>query len=98
MVAVSGGYYKIVNRNSGKVLDVPASSKSEGVQLDQQPDNGGANQQWQVVTSGGYVTIVNRNSGYLLDVSGGSKANGGAVIQWPSDGGANQQWTLVSTT
>ena len=98
MVALSGGYYKIVNRNSGKVLDVPASSRSEGVQLDQQSDNGGANQQWQVVTSGGYVTIVNRNSGYLLDVSGGSKANGGAVVQWPSDGGANQQWTLVSTT
>ena len=98
LVALSGGYYKIVNRNSGKVLDVTANSKTEGVQIEQWTDNGGANQQWQVVSSGGYVTIVSRSSGLLLDVSGGSKSNGGVVVQWPSDGGANQQWTLVSTT
>jgi hypothetical protein len=46
---VSGGYYKIVNRNSGKVLTVAGSSTTQGVQMQQASDTGGTNQQWQIV-------------------------------------------------
>ena len=45
-MAVSGGYYKLVNRNSGKVLDVVNNSVADGTIVDQWTDNGGANQQW----------------------------------------------------
>ncbi|GHO46881.1 RICIN domain-containing protein [Ktedonospora formicarum] len=89
-------YSKIVSRNSGKVLDVQGQSTQDGGSIIQYSDNGGTNQQWQLVDTGdGYVKIVNRNSGKLLDVSGQSTANGGPVIQYHDNGGANQQWQIV---
>jgi hypothetical protein len=36
------GYYKLVNRNSGKVLDVIAASKADGAAVIQWTDLGGA--------------------------------------------------------
>ena len=41
-----GRFFKIVARNSGKVLEVPAFS-TENVQIKQYADNGGDNQQWE---------------------------------------------------
>jgi hypothetical protein len=37
----TNGYYKIVNRNSGKVLDVEANSSADGAEIVQWTDNGG---------------------------------------------------------
>jgi hypothetical protein len=42
-------YYKLVNRNSGKVLDVNGKSTADGGDVIQWSDNGGTNQQWQLV-------------------------------------------------
>jgi len=47
------GYYEIVNAGSGMVLEVPGSSTSNGVALDQWIGNGGANQQWSIASAGG---------------------------------------------
>ena len=89
-------YYKLVNRNSGKLLDVSNKSSADGGNVIQWTDTGGTNQQWQFVSTGnGYYKIVNRNSGKLLDVSGKSTADGADVIQWTDNGGANQQWSFV---
>lgn len=93
---VATGYVKIVNRNSGKALDVTGQSTSDGALLEQWDYWGGANQQWQLVDAGGgYVKIVSRNSGKLVDVSQGSTADGASAIQYTDNGGANQQWQLV---
>ncbi len=91
---------KIVNRNSGLLLDVKGQGTTNGVSIQQWQDypTSSASSEWRLVDMGnGYVTIVNRNSGLLLDVSGGSTVNGGTVIQWTANGGANQQWQLVDT-
>jgi O-glycosyl hydrolase len=91
------GYYKLLNRNSDKVLDVVSSSTADGGSVDQWTDNGGANQQWSLVAiSGGYYKLVNRNSGKVLEVSAFSTANGGTIDQWTDNGGTNQQWSLVA--
>jgi hypothetical protein len=50
LVDVGGGYYKIKNVKSGKVLDVTGGSTAEGALVVQWTDNGGQNQQWQVVS------------------------------------------------
>jgi endoglucanase len=101
---VSGGggtfnpsaYYRIINRNSNKALDVNGGSTANGAQVIQWPWNGGNNQQWQVIDNGGgYYRIINRNSGKALDVNGGSTANGANVIQWTWNGGNNQQWQVI---
>ncbi|QYR19242.1 RICIN domain-containing protein [Paenibacillus sp. sptzw28] len=92
----TSAYYKIVNRNSGKLLDVSAGSIADGGDIIQWSDNGGTNQQWQFVSIGsGYYKIVNRKSSKVMDVSAGSIADGGDIIQWADNGGTNQQWQLV---
>jgi DUF1680 family protein len=94
---VPGTYYRLINRNSGKVADVSGASTADGGDIVQWTSNGGANQQWSFVSvGGGYYKIVNRNSGKLVDVSGASTADGADVVQWTDNGGMNQQWSLVS--
>lgn len=95
----SGSYYKFINRNSGKALDVTNGSTADGAAVIQWTYNGGNNQQWQIIDVGsGYYKIINRNSGKSADVSGGSTADGAAVIQWPYGGGNNQQWQILEVT
>jgi hypothetical protein len=49
IIPVDNGYYKIVSVWSGKVLDIPGFSQDNGAKLQQFDDNGGTNQQWQLV-------------------------------------------------
>lgn len=42
----TGGVFLVVNRNSGKVLDVRGGSTADGVALIQYHDTGGSNQRW----------------------------------------------------
>lgn len=59
--------YKIVNANSGLVLEVPNSSTAPGTLVDQWQWNGGANQQWQLVAVGnGYSYLRNVGTGQYL--------------------------------
>lgn len=89
-------YYKLVNRNSGKVLDVFERSTADGAAIVQWSDNDGWNQHWQFVdTGGGWYKIVNRLSGKLIDVEGRSTADGAPNIQWTDNGGWNQHWRLI---
>ena len=91
-------YYKIVNRNSGKVLDVYNNSTADGAIVEQWTDYGTANQQWKfVATNNGYYKIINRNSGKDLDVYNSSTADGGKVDQWTDYSANNQQWNVVQT-
>ncbi|NLL05145.1 MAG: family 43 glycosylhydrolase [Clostridiaceae bacterium] len=86
--------YKIVNKNSGKVLDARDGARAS--QLVQWTDNGSLSQKWYLVDVGnGYKKIVSASSGYVLDVQDNSSADGGAIIQWYSNGGNNQQWQFI---
>ncbi|WP_339316740.1 RICIN domain-containing protein [Paenibacillus sp. FSL R10-2734] len=88
-------YYKIINRNSGKALDIPGHSSNDGTQLEQWTFNGGDNQQWQLVEDGsGYSQLISKENGKAVDVSGGSTADGGQIIQWSVNGGNNQKWSV----
>ncbi|HEY9059463.1 MAG TPA: RICIN domain-containing protein [Pseudobacteroides sp.] len=90
--------YKVVNENSGKVLDITGASMDNGARAIQQSDNGAESQKWHFIdVASGYKRIVNVKSGKTLDVSDESKDDGGAVIQWNSTGGNNQQWSLTDT-
>ncbi|MBU5353960.1 RICIN domain-containing protein [Paenibacillus barcinonensis] len=92
----SGAIYKLVNRNSGLVLDVNGASTAGGATIIQWSDNGAANQQWKLEPVGnGYYNIRNVGSGLLLDVNSGSTQGGAALIQWQANGGYNQQWLPI---
>jgi hypothetical protein len=88
--------YKLVNKNSGKVLDVLDGSTENAAQIVQWSDNGSLSQQWYLVDVGsGYKKIVNVKSGKALDVKDESKENGGVLIQYTSNGGYNQHWKFI---
>ncbi|HEX8626937.1 MAG TPA: RICIN domain-containing protein [Catenuloplanes sp.] len=42
----AGGYRKLINRNSGKALDVTGGATADGAAVIQWTDNGGPHQQW----------------------------------------------------
>jgi pectate lyase C len=93
----SSKYYKIINRHSGKALEVYEWSKNDGGNVVQWADHGGANQQWRIISVGdGYYKIINRNSGKALEVYQWSNNNGGNIVQWADLNGANQQWKFTS--
>ncbi|WP_235549798.1 RICIN domain-containing protein, partial [Paenibacillus sp. Soil766] len=70
-------YYKLVNKNSGKVMDVNGGSLNSGANIIQWNDTSAVNQHFQIVkTASGDYKIINKNSGKVLDVSGGSTSTG----------------------
>ncbi|WP_026208913.1 non-reducing end alpha-L-arabinofuranosidase family hydrolase [Catelliglobosispora koreensis] len=92
-------WYVIVNRNSGKAIDIYNNSTADGGRITQWDRHNQNNQQWQFVDSGGgYYRIKSRHSGKVLDVSGNSTANGAAIHQWTDNNTNNQQWRLTDTT
>lgn len=94
---VSSPIYKIVNRQSGKVLAVQNASRSDGAAVIQWAYvDSTTNDEWRLVDAGGgYYGLVNRGSGRTLDVYDASVTAGAHLIQYTSRGSANQQWQLV---
>ncbi|MCX5613024.1 RICIN domain-containing protein [Streptomyces sp. NBC_00047] len=91
-------WYVLVNRNSGKALDVYGASTADGARVSQWTRNDGANQQWQFVDSGGgFYRLKVRHSGKVLDVAGASTADGAAIAQRADGNGANQQFRLADS-
>ncbi|WP_372462237.1 non-reducing end alpha-L-arabinofuranosidase family hydrolase [Nonomuraea glycinis] len=89
----TNAWYVLVNRNSGKALDVYNLSTADGGRITQWTRNDQNQQQWRFVDAGGgYYRIASRHSGKVLDVHNFSTANGGAIVQWADLNGTNQQW------
>ncbi|WP_422664853.1 non-reducing end alpha-L-arabinofuranosidase family hydrolase [Acrocarpospora corrugata] len=95
----TNAWYILVNRNSGKALDVYNLATNDGARITQWTRNDQNQQQWQFVDSGGgYYRIKSRHSGKVLDVYNFSTANGGAIVQWADGNGNNQQWRLADSS
>ena len=91
------GYFEIFNAKTGRVLEVPGASLSNGTLVQQNSLNGTPQQQWELIpTSNAAYEIMNVATGKVLDVIGGSKSDGTQIQQYTYLGGANQQWMLNS--
>ncbi|MFC8362968.1 non-reducing end alpha-L-arabinofuranosidase family hydrolase [Streptomyces griseorubiginosus] len=91
--------YVLVNRNSGKALDVYNLATTDGARITQWTRNDQSQQQWQFVDSGdGYYRIKSRLSAKVLDIYNQSTVNGGSIVQWADLNGANQQWRLADSS
>lgn len=92
----AGSYYKVLNKNSGKSMEVNGQSTANGAAIDQWDYWAGANQQWTFNSlAGNYFSVINRNSGRALDVNGQSTAAGATIVQWDYWAGTNQQWQII---
>jgi hypothetical protein len=95
----TNAWYVLINRNSGKALDVYNLATNDGARITQWTRNDQNQQQWQFVDSGGgYYRLKSRHSGKVLDVYNWSTANGAAIVQWSDHNGANQQWRLADSS
>lgn len=90
------GFYKIINVNSGKAIEVKDYSQDNGAQIVQWDFHGGDNQLWNIVDGGGgYYYLRSALSGKNLEVFSFSMDNGGRVTQWDNTSANNQQWMIV---
>jgi hypothetical protein len=81
---------QIVGGQSGRCVDVPNSTTTNGTQV-QLWDCGAATGQRWTHTSSRQLTVYGTK---CLDASGGGTSNGTQVIIWDCHGGTNQQWNV----
>ncbi|WP_433789258.1 non-reducing end alpha-L-arabinofuranosidase family hydrolase [Actinoplanes sp. CA-252034] len=87
--------YVLVNRTSGKALDVYNLATNDGARITQWTRNDQAQQQWQFVDSGGgFYRLKSRHSGKVLEVYSFSTADGGSIVQWTDNNTTNQQFSI----
>ncbi|MEU8080988.1 arabinofuranosidase catalytic domain-containing protein [Catellatospora citrea] len=92
--AVSGAQPNamLVGGQSGRCVDVPNGSTTNGTQVQLWDCWGGAMQRW-TYTSGKQLQVYGSK---CLDANGQGRTNGTQVIIWDCNGQANQQWDLNS--
>lgn len=90
---VTNGTFYIINKNSGKALDLNTSTGN----ILQYSYWGGSNQKWILtnVGSGYYRISPVYNSDLAIDIAGQSTANGANVQTWSYWGGTNQQFQFI---
>ncbi|NUS17057.1 MAG: galactosylceramidase [Streptomyces sp.] len=80
----------ITGVGSGRCLDVPNQSQTNGTQVELWDCNGGSNQQWSS-TAAGELRVY---GGDCLDAAGQGTSPGTKVDIYTCNGGSNQKWTL----
>ncbi|MFI9816368.1 SGNH/GDSL hydrolase family protein [Saccharothrix variisporea] len=88
--APTGG--RIVGVPSGRCVDVPGATTTNGTQLQLWDCHGGTNQTWTRTSSKQFTVYGTK----CLDASGSGTANGTPVVIWDCNGGTNQQWNVNS--
>ncbi|MFF4119035.1 RICIN domain-containing protein [Streptomyces sp. NPDC001714] len=90
------GQYVLVNKNSGKYLDIPKDSTSTGTAADQWQNSACFCQLFTFQSAGGGAwTIKGVSSNLNLDIGSGSTAAGAAVVQNTPSTAGSQKWTLT---
>ena len=97
-VIQASGNYKLVNRNSGKVLEVAAGSLNDGVNLQQGDDTGASYQQWQLIAqTDGTYQLVALHSNRCIEVADGSTTDGTQLRQNFCGTAPQQRFQLLPT-
>ncbi|MDC0767966.1 family 43 glycosylhydrolase [Streptomyces sp. HD] len=90
--------YTLVNRNSGKCLDVNGGNTADGTDIFQWSCTGGANQKWKVEDLGDDTNrLVNVATGKVMDTAECSTADGADIRQWSWLNNKCQRYRLVFT-
>lgn len=94
-----GKAVKLVNKASGKVLDVMHGGTEAGTWTQVWEDVGGDSQLWQwVKVTATYKKLMNVQSGKVLDIVDMRDDDGAPTQIWDDVEGEGQQWKLVAPT
>lgn len=92
----AGHYYRIVNRNSGKALDV--AGKDSGARIVQRTvDREWKSQEWEfaiVDLRTKTAMLKNRGTGMAINIPRGDKRQGVRLIQWAAERTENELWQV----
>ncbi len=92
---VDDEYYSIINKQSGKALDVENNNSDNGEDIHQWTYYGSDNQLWKIEEIGrGYVKITSKMSGKVVEVSYPGYDENQNVQQWEYLDNKNQEWRL----
>ncbi|AEV83003.1 Nigrin b [Actinoplanes sp. SE50] len=87
--STGSGWVQLINRNSGRCLDVASGSIADGADIIQYTCGTGGNQRWQWLPTGGYYQLKARHSGGCLtlaadavDLEQATCATGATTRQW----------------
>jgi hypothetical protein len=87
--------FAVVNKNSGKVMDVNYDSKDNSAIIVQYTWTGQQDQQWiPQIQDNDFYTIKNSNSGKLLDVYYDKTVNNAPITQYAANGKDDQLWSF----
>ncbi|MEU3478392.1 glycosyl hydrolase family 95 catalytic domain-containing protein [Streptomyces sp. NPDC033754] len=92
--------FQLVNRKSGRAIDVPGAATSAGTGLIQYTPGSAANQRFRFVPVGGGLHEILTTHGatpLAWDVSGGTAAEGAKLVQWHPTHATNQQWRITDS-
>jgi len=81
---------QLVGGQSGRCVDVPNSSTTNGTQVQIWDCNSATNQRWTHTTGRQLQVYSNK----CLDANNQGTTNGTTVIIWDCNGGTNQQWNI----
>jgi PKD repeat protein/glucose/arabinose dehydrogenase len=92
--------YRLTNRSTTKVLEVPDNSLTNGTQLKTKSLVTDAKRQlWRIKDLGdGSQRLVNANSGKSALVLNASSATNAAIVQWDWQSSNNQRWIFNKNT
>jgi hypothetical protein len=88
----NGGDAILKGQESGRCVDVPNNTTTNGTVVALWDCNGASNQVW----AANGKALATFSGSKCLDVTGGGTADGTAVIIWDCHGGTNQQWNVNS--
>ena len=93
---VSNGYYKIIEEDTGKVLDIDNGSAKAGTNLQTYNWNGSDAQLWKFVNAGNGSYYIRSKLGTVIDVANGTITSGTNIQMFGANYTNAQKWTLDS--
>jgi hypothetical protein len=84
--------FHVVNRNSGKFLEIAGASLADGAGAGQWGDTANRTQIWNLHRVTGATQLFNANSGKLLEIPNAATGNGVQAAQWGPTGHPTQNW------
>ncbi|MBQ3264206.1 MAG: RICIN domain-containing protein [Ruminococcus sp.] len=94
---VDNGFYRIINSNSNKPIDIAGDIDLNNTNVIQYTTNGKANQEWMIIPTGnndGYYYIIAHSNGLALDVTNALNQDGANVAVHTQNQTVAQKWKL----
>lgn len=91
---IDNGYYKIISKQSGLVLESQALDYKPDVGIEQQTWSGADNQLWKFIPASNGSYYIRSKTGTVVDVQYGSFADGAKLQMYMQNGTSAQEWML----